>query len=237
MYRFSAAISFSLAIAIVACTSPTAHAVSDCAACEAEGGVWLTGTLGNFCMKKLEPILGPDLEPMPYEPEPDFELTPGNFNDAPGMSGYDTPLTPSLVGGLPITIGQDFVLSEPGQHTIVSETSNEVLGTVVLGDNQIALGGVAQWNGLDDLLLYTVLEASFGQGRSLDLTPVSSRSVEFTGLNALQTNLGEPTVANELLGMVVSFEGVQYTVPEPSSFALVGFAVVGIFVGRQSLRR
>ena len=221
MLRLTNASPLIVAISLVAVGVPQAHAVSDCAFCEEQGGVWLTGSLGDFCMKKLEPILGPVLEPIPEVPEPDFELEPGWFNEAPGMGSYDTPASPSMVGGAPITLRDEFVLWEPGQNTI-SDGNGVAVGGVVLGDNQIAFGAIADWNGLTDLVLYTVLEASLGrQPNTLDLTQVDSHPVVFTGINSLQQALGQPTILNETLGLSVSFEGVAFFVPEPSAAALL----------------
>lgn len=195
-----------------------AEAVDTCAACVAAGGVWFEED--SFCMKKLEPILGPVLEPIPEEPI-EFELIPGNFNDAPGMSGYPDAIAPVMIGGHELDIHDAFVISETGQHTI-SDTSGDPLHSFVLGPRQMAFGALADWNAETDLLLFSILELTPGSGPDLyDITP--------TG-NSLPVTL--PGVGD--FAFSVSFTDVL-AVPEPSALSACGvlFALAGLRARRR----
>lgn len=187
-----------------------AEALDTCAACVAAGGVWFEDD--DFCMKKLEPILGPVLEPIPEEPI-EFELIPGNFNGAPGMGAYPDPLAPVIIGGNEFSIHDEFVISTPGQ-TEIRSTSGQLLDSFVLGGNQIAFGALADWNGATDLLLLNILEVGPGSAPGLfNLTPIDSDNDQIAGQALTLPGLGD-------FNFKVSFVDVA-SVPEPSGLAVL----------------
>jgi len=214
-----------LLVFLVVGLSKPAVAVDDCAACEAQGGVWLTDGPGSFCMKKLEPIQGPVLEPIPEE-DLDFELEPGNFNGALGMGAYPDALAP-VIGGHEMDIHDEFVISAPGQHTVLDSRGQD-LYSFQLGDGQLAFGALADWNGNDDLLLLTLLDASPGPNPdTLRLQPLDEDGDGFAGNAVTLPGLGDFTFR-------VAFPAV--VVPEPSAFALAALAFAWLVGVRRRTR-
>ena len=195
--------------------SASAQAASDCAACEAAGGVWLTSDLGNVCMKPLKPKEGPILTKIPEE-EPEFELEPGHFSGTPGLEAGPAGPAP-VVNGHEMTIHDAFLISEPGQHDVRNAQGGS-LHSFSLGDNQLAFGALADWNGHTDLVLITLLEAELSlKPREMLLNPIDGDNDGHVGSAVVGSALNDHSFFASFTATII---------PSPPA-AVIGLAMLG----------